>query len=78
MTETVLRTADVPEPDGTGIHSCKLTSVFKLAVIGSGPAAHTAAVYLARAELKRKFFSSFFSLFDCDAHRSRREISSMY
>ena len=26
-------------------------------VIGSGPAAHTAAVYLARAELKRRFFA---------------------
>lgn len=27
-------------------------------VIGSGPAAHTAAVYLARAELKRKPLTS--------------------
>jgi thioredoxin reductase (NADPH) len=30
----------------------------KVVIIGSGPAAHTAAVYLARAELKRMFLSS--------------------
>ena len=35
------------------------TSVEKLIIIGSGPAAHTAAIYASRAELKPLLFEGF-------------------
>ena len=37
-------------------------AVEKLIIIGSGPAAHTAAIYASRAELKPVLFEGFFSI----------------
>ncbi|KAI0870450.1 hypothetical protein GGS24DRAFT_504777 [Hypoxylon argillaceum] len=46
------RSAHLPSIAGRGMHS-------KVVIIGSGPAAHTAAVYLARAELKPVLYEGF-------------------